>query len=66
MKNKQFPRYPQELEDNISALSEYLFEKYNDAFDIFYFEECDNHVIDMSYSNCVITDEYGNEDTQNL
>lgn len=66
MKRKQFPPYPQKLEDDISALSEYLFEKYNDDFDMFYLEECDSHVIDMSYSNCAITDEYGNEVTQNL
>jgi len=62
----QFPQYPQELEDDISVLSEYLFEKYNDIFDVFYLEECDEHAIDKSYSKSALVDDYGNEVTQKL
>lgn len=45
MKSNQFPKYPQELEDDIDVLCEYLFEKYNDAFNGFYLEECAGHAI---------------------
>jgi hypothetical protein len=41
--DEQFLQYPQELEDAIGALSEYLFGKYNDIFDAFYLAECDEH-----------------------
>jgi hypothetical protein len=61
MESNQFPKYPQELDDDISALAEYLFEKYNDAFEVFYLEECDSLVVDTSYSNYASIDEYGNE-----
>jgi hypothetical protein len=62
MKNNQFPKYPQGLEDGIDALSDYLFEKHNDAFDVFYLEECANDDIDNHYSACALAD--GNEVTQ--
>lgn len=66
MENNQFPKYPQELEDDIDALSDYLFEKYNDAFNVFYLKECDEYAIDKKYSNFALIDESGNEVTQNL
>ena len=34
------------------AMSEYLFEKYNDVFDVFYLKEYDQDDIDKSCSNC--------------
>ena len=43
MESNQFPKYPQELEDDIDALSDYLFEKYDDIFGVFYLEECDEN-----------------------
>jgi len=65
MKSNQFPEYPQQLEDAIDALSEYLFEKYNDIFDVFYLEECANDDINKCYSDCALMDEYENEVIQN-
>jgi hypothetical protein len=58
MESNQFPKYPQELENDIGTLSEYLFEKYNDIFDVFYLEECDKNTFDKSYSKCDLVDEY--------
>lgn len=66
MESNQFPMYPQELEDDIDELSDYLFEKYNDAFNVFYLKECDEHAIDKKYSNFALIDESGNVVTQNL
>jgi hypothetical protein len=57
----QLPKYSQEFDDVMSALSEYLYEKYSLTFDQLYLEECDSHVIDTSYSNCASIDEYVNE-----
>ena len=57
MKSIRFPEYPQQLEDAIGELSEYLFENYNDVFDVFYLEECANDDIDMGYKNCTLLDE---------
>jgi len=67
MECNQFPQYPQELEDDIGVLSEYLFEKYNDIFDVFYLEECANDDIDKYHRNrnCVLMAEYENEVTHN-
>lgn len=65
MKSNQFPEYPQQLEDAIDALSEYLFEKYNDIFDVFYLEECANDDIDKSRSDRVLMDDYKDEVAQN-
>jgi len=57
MESIQFPKYPQELEDNIDALSDYLFEKYQDVFDAFYLEECANDDVDKHCSDCTLADE---------
>jgi hypothetical protein len=67
MKSNQFPKYPQELEDDIDALSDYLFEKYQDIFDVFYLKERDDEDIDKHHRNrnCVLMAEYENEVTQN-
>jgi len=62
MESIQFPKYPQGLEDGIDALSDYLFEKHNDAFDIFYLEECANADVDNHYSDCPLVND--NEVTQ--
>jgi hypothetical protein len=61
MESDQFPKYPQELEDDIGALSDYLFEKHYDVFDIFYLEECVNDDINMSHSNCTLIDDFENK-----
>ena len=65
MKSNQFPEYPQQLEDAIGELSEYLFEKYNDIFDVFDLEECANDDIDKSRSDRVLMDDYKDEVAQN-
>jgi hypothetical protein len=62
MKSNQFPKYPQELEDDIDVLSDYLFEMYQDVFDAFYLKECTNDDVDNHYSDCAVMDE--NEVTQ--
>jgi hypothetical protein len=57
MESIQFPKYPRELEDNIDALSDYLFEKYLDVFDVFYLKECANDDVDKHYSDSTLVDE---------
>jgi hypothetical protein len=57
MESIQFPKYPQELEDNIDALSDYLFEKHHDVFDVFYLNECANGDVDKNCSDCVLVNE---------
>jgi hypothetical protein len=66
MKGNQFPEYPQQLEDAIGELSEYLFEKYNDNFNVFDLEEHAFDDIDKSRSDYVLMDEYKDGVTQNL
>lgn len=44
MRSNQFFQYFQVLEDNIGTFSDNLFGKYNDSFDNFYLEECDDDV----------------------
>lgn len=46
MESVQFPKYPQELEDDINTLSDYLFGKYQYIFDVFYLKECANDDVD--------------------
>jgi hypothetical protein len=66
MESDQFPKYPRELEDDIGALSDYLFEKYNDVFDVFYLNECDDNFVDKSCVNYALINESENEVIQNL
>lgn len=65
MKSNQFPEYPQQLEDAIDTLSEYLFEKYNDIFDVFDLNEYAFVDIDKSRSDRVLMDDYKDEVAQN-
>lgn len=50
-------RNMQKLKDDIGALSEYLFEKYNDFFDNFYLKECDYDTIDKYSVTCALMSE---------
>jgi hypothetical protein len=56
MKNNHFPQYPQQLEDSIGAISEYLFEKYNDIFNVFHLEEYASGDINKRCSNGELKD----------
>ena len=66
MRSIQRSQCSQELEDDIGALSEYLFEKYSDIFDVFYIEKCNDDDIDKSCINCALMDVSENEIIQNL
>lgn len=50
-------RNMQKLEDDIGALTEYLFEKYNDFFDNFYLKECDYDAVDKGSVHCALMSE---------